>query len=86
MRIMSFEIFNRREDYQAEVERAEVVFYAVDLQARFQASAPLSATTADLVKDALRQLRRMPEYRTGVKDIVFAQHVINLIPDLAATP
>lgn len=72
MFITEIEVTNRRIDPLTRDDCADVVFIAGEVVTRFLARAPRAASGLVLVKDAMRQLRRMPEFRSGQEKLGFA--------------
>ena len=72
MHITEIELTNRRVDPLTREDCADVTFNAGDVVACFLARAPRAASALVLVNDAMRQLRRMPEFRLGRDTLGFA--------------
>ena len=86
MHITLVEVLNRRVDPATRDDCADVVFHSDHFISRFVAKAPRASRGSELVKDALRQLRRMPEFRSGAQKIRFITPDIIDPHDLAAAP
>lgn len=56
---------NRRVDPATRDDCADVAFVSGGIVARFLATAPRAAPRLELIRDAMRQLKRMPEFRSG---------------------
>jgi len=65
MQITLVEVLNRRVDPATRDDCADVVFHSGNVITRLVAKAPRASPGSELVKDALRQLLRMPEFRSG---------------------
>lgn len=67
---------NRRIDPNTRDDCADVTFVGGGIVARFLATAPRAAPSLELIKDAMRQLRRMPEFRSGQVELSFERMCI----------
>lgn len=50
---------------------ARVSFFADGFITQVEAQAPRAAPQPDLIRDAIRQLKRMPEFRSGQDNLSF---------------
>ena len=71
MHITQIELSNRRINPETHDDCAEVAFHSKGTVTRIQANAPRAAPKLDLIRDAVRQLRRMPEIRSGQDKLSF---------------
>ena len=71
MHVTSIIFENRRLDPDTRDDCADVAFVSGGVVARFMAKAPRAAPRLELVRDAVRQLKRMPEFRSGQVELSF---------------
>lgn len=71
MKVTRIEITQRRVDPLHRGDQALVRFTGPWGGVQVLAQAPRAAPTLELARDALRQLRRMPEFRSGAQELVF---------------
>ena len=71
MQITRIQITERRIDPLNRHEQALVHFHAKGRMLQVIARAARGASVFDLTRDALRQLRRMPEFRSGAEVLQF---------------
>ena len=71
MHVTSIVFSNRRVDPATRDDCADVAFVSGGVVARFLATGPRASPRLELIRDAVRQLRRMPEYRSGQLELSF---------------
>lgn len=72
MLISRIEVIDRRIDPEDRRDCAQVRFFAGEQITSFLAHAPRASSRLELVRDALRQLRQMPELRSGREPLIFS--------------
>ena len=72
MHITRIELSDRYVDPIERDDRAQVWFYAGTTVTQIMARARRAAPKPELIRDAIRQLRRMPEIRSGSEDLSFS--------------
>jgi len=93
MKIVEIEMSQQHTDHSVGVSVAQVTFHTDQnnqthftclLKADALAEHPAQSQRLMFVHDALRQLRRMPEFRSGREVITFAKRMIGAPEGLAA--
>lgn len=71
MHVTSIIFTNRRIDPATRADCADVAFISGSVVARFLATGPRASPRLALIRDAIRQLKRMPEFRSGQAELSF---------------